>query len=111
MVKTYVPGKGDLVWLSFDPTRGHEQKGKRPALVISSSLFNKKSGMAYVCPITSVHRNYPYRVGVEEGKVSGFVMVDNLRSIDWQDRSPDYISTVPDGLIAEVMACIQAITE
>ena len=111
MVKTYVPDKGDLVWLSFDPTRGHEQKGKRPALIISSRLFNKKSGMAYVCPITSVHRSYPYRVGIEEGEVSGFIMVDNLRSIDWQDRLPVYITATPDSLMAEVRACIQAITE
>src|SRR6185369_17693100 len=78
----YVPAKGDLIALTFDPQAGHEQKGRRPALVISNDLFNQRTGLAIVCPITNTQRNLPFHVPLPtESSVTGFVMVEQVKAI------------------------------
>src|SRR2546425_1274360 len=84
-----VPDAGDLVWLSFDPQAGHEQSGRRPALVLSPASYNGKSGLALVCPITSRVKGYPFEVSLPEGsKFAGVILADQLRSLDWRTLSP-----------------------
>ncbi|MEO8638063.1 MAG: type II toxin-antitoxin system PemK/MazF family toxin [Candidatus Taylorbacteria bacterium] len=81
------PKKGDIVWCALNPIKGHEQSGSRPCIVVSGTLFNKKTGMAVICPITSTEKkNYFFRVKIETKKIRGFVMVDQLRTIDWKER-------------------------
>lgn len=81
------PKKGDVVWCLLDPIKGHEQSGTRPYVVISGTLFNQKTGTAIVCPITSTDRKgYFFRVSIDIGSVKGFIMVDQIRTIDWKER-------------------------
>jgi len=89
----YIPKKGDFVALTFDPQSGHEQKGRRPALVVSNDLFNQRTGLTIVCPITNTDRNIPFHVKIPEGSsLTGFVMVDQVKSIDYVARN---ISATP----------------
>lgn len=83
----YIPARGDLVWLAFDPQAGHEQSGRRPALVISPAAYNRKVGLAIVCPITSRVKGYPFEVELPEGgEVSGVILADQVKSLDWRAR-------------------------
>lgn len=78
-----IPGRGDLVWLDFDPQAGHEQAGRRPAIVLSEAMFNELTGFAVVCPITSQVKNYPFEVPLPEGLLfTGVVLTDQLKSLD-----------------------------
>ena len=107
MVKTkkYIPERGDVVWLNFDPQTGHEQKGKRPALVLSPKEYNEKVGLALFCPITSKIKNYPFEVKVE-GKISGVILSDQVKSLDWQNRNAQFIMNIDSKAIKEVQANI-----
>ncbi len=83
----YVPERGDLVWLDFDPRAGHEQAGTRPALVISPRAYNRKVGLALLCPVTSQVKGYPFEVRLPAGlPVQGVVLSDQLKSLDWQAK-------------------------
>ena len=84
----YTPEKGDFVALNFDPQSGHEQKGRRPALVVSNTLFNERTGLAMVCPLTTSDRGYPFHVAISDStrQVKGFVMVEQVKSIDYRAR-------------------------
>lgn len=105
----YVPRKGDLVALTFDPQSGHEQRGRRPALVVSNDLFNRHTGLCIACPITSTHRDYPFHVAIPEGhKVSGVVMVEQVKSIDYSARQVKRIGAAPDSLLEEVLSILDA---
>ena len=105
----YVPKKGDLIVLSFDPQAGHEQKGRRPALVVSNDLFNRHTGLAIVCPITQTEREFPFHVPIPpEVKVSGVVMVDQVKSIDFRSRKAKRIGKAPPQLLDEVLAILDA---
>jgi len=84
--RAYIPDAGDLVWASFDPQTGHEQSGRRPALVLSPSEYNEKAGLALTCPITSQVKGYPFEVAVTAGRVGGVVLADQVRSLDWRSR-------------------------
>lgn len=93
MVKSiFVPERGDIIWISFGLTDGHEQNGRRPAFVVSPKVYNEKSGLAIVCPITAKKKGYPFEVELGEEKISGVVLVDQARSIDWQARQTTFIS-------------------
>ena len=86
-MRRYVPKKGDFVVLTFDPQSGHEQRGRRPALVVSNTLFNKHTGLAMVCPITNTSRDIPFHVEVpDESSLTGCIMVEQLKSIDYTSR-------------------------
>jgi mRNA interferase MazF len=108
----YVPQKGDFVALSFDPQSGHEQKGRRPALVISNYLFNKHTGLAIACPITSTDRQIPFHLPVPaSSSVIGFVMVEQVKSIDYLARKAKFIEHAPEELVEDVLAVLDACTK
>lgn len=101
--------KGDFIWISIQGTLGHEQKGRRPALVISSNDFNKSTSMAFVCPITNTDRGYLHHIPTNSEKVSGFVMCEQLRSIDYKSRKAKFITKASDTLMINVSNCITAL--
>ncbi len=108
MASTF-PRKGEFVAVSFDPQAGHEQKGRRPALVISNDLFNRATGMAMLCPLTTTDRGYPFHVPVPEGcDMNGFVMVEQVKSVDVRARRATPIGRAPDHLLDEVLAVLDA---
>ena len=101
----YIPERGDLIWLHFDPQAGHEQAGRRPAVVLSPAQYNKKVGLAVVCPVTSKSKQYPFEVLLPEGlKVSGAVLADQLKSLDWKARKAARISQLPVEVAEEILA-------
>jgi len=108
-MKDYVPAKGDFVSVRFDPQSGHEQKGRRPALVVSNTLFNRRTGLAIVCPVTSSDRDYPFHVPVsEERGVSGFIMVEQVKSIDYRSRDARSIGKASYATLDEVLSILEA---
>jgi mRNA interferase MazF len=108
-VADYVPRKGDWVALSFDPQSGHEQQGRRPALVISNDLFNQATGLCVVCPVTNSSRTYPFHVPVPEGAgVTGVVMAEQVRSLDFRARAAKPIGQAPESLLDEVLTILDA---
>ena len=108
-MKPYVPRKGDFVTVTFDPQSGHEQRGHRPALVVSNTLFNEHTGLAIVCPLTSTDRDFPFHVPViNDPDVSGFVMVEQVKSIDFRARKAKRIGTASDGVLEEVLSILDA---
>ena len=99
----YVPERGDVVWMMFGPQAGHEQSGPRPGVVMSSSIYNGKTGMALCCPITSHVKGYPFEVLVPAGlKTSGAILADHIRNIDWKMRRAEYLCKLPDKALEEV---------
>ncbi len=100
----YVPERGDVVWLTFNPQAGHEQAGRRPAVVISPAAYNGKVGLAILCPITSQIKGYPFEVNLPEGlPVSGVILADQVKSLDWQVRQAEKICTLPVEIVTEVL--------
>lgn len=105
----YVPRQGDFIAVAFDPRSGHEQSGRRPALVISHDLFNQHTGLAIVCPITNTRRDYPFHVAIPAGgEVTGFVMVEQVRSIDYRARRAKRIGKAPDEVLQEALSLLDA---
>ncbi len=106
---TYVPQKGDFVTVTFDPQSGHEQRGRRPALVVSNFLFNRHTGLAIVCPLTNTERNFPFHVAVvNDPNVTGFVMVEQVKSIDFRARKANRIGRASDSVLEEVLSILDA---
>ena len=104
-MSAFVPDAGDLIWLTFDPQAGHEQAGRRPALVLSRKAYNHKSGLALVCPVTSQVKGYPFEVPAPAGcGVAGVILVDQVKSIDWKARRAARIGRVPPSTLNEVLA-------
>jgi len=111
MAGRYVPDRGDIVWLQFNPRAGHEQSGRRPALVISPKVYNQKAGLALFCPITSQIKGYPFEVVLPEGlKASGTILSDQLKSLDWRARKAKRIAKAPPETVGDVLARILALT-
>jgi mRNA interferase MazF len=105
----YIPKQGDFVVVSFDPQSGHEHKGRRPALVVSKTEFNRHTGMAMLCPITNTFRNYPFHVAVpEESKLTGFIMVEQIKSVDYGSRRTKFVSKAPRAVVDEVLGILDA---
>jgi mRNA interferase MazF len=103
----YLPEKGDFIALSFDPQSGHEQRGRRPAIVISNYLFNKHTGLAIVCPITNTDRKIPFHLPVPTtSSLTGFVMVDQVKSIDYTARRAKFIEKAPVELTEDVLGVL-----
>ena len=106
MVKSqkYVPEKGDIIWISFNPQAGHEQSGRRPALVLSPKSYNEKVGLAVLCPITNQIKGYPFEVTIPEGlTVTGVVLSDQVKNLDLRTREAEYACDVPDHIYANVI--------
>ncbi len=108
-MRTYVPKKGDFIAVTFDPQSGHEQRGRRPALVVSNTLFNEKTGLSIICPLTNTDRGYPFHVAViGDPQVTGFVMVEQVKSIDYLARQAKMIGKASDDLLEEVLSILDA---
>jgi|SRR5579863_1403084 len=106
MVKQYVPETGDIAWIDFDPQAGREQGRRRPALVLTDQAYNRASGLAVVCPLTSKRKPYPFSVPVVVDKIEGAILVDHLKSIDWTARNVAFHSKADPALLSKVRAYI-----
>lgn len=101
---SFVPERGDVVWLDFNPQAGHEQAGRRPVLVLSPASYNGKLGLAIVCPITSRVKGYPFEVPIPPGlAVSGVVLADQVKNADWQARNAQWLCALPAATVGEVL--------
>jgi mRNA interferase MazF len=101
----YVPDRGHVVWLSFNPHAGHEQAGRRPAVVLSPKAYNSKVGLCLACPVTSQVKGYPFEVALPDGLgVAGVALADQLKSLDWQAREASFIASLPAEVIGEILA-------
>ncbi len=110
MVDTkYIPDKGDLVWINFTPRSGHEQAGKRPAIIISPKKYNKKTSLCIACPVTSKIKGYPFEVIVEGKKISGAILVDQIKSLDWKARRVSFIERTKNSCYAELEGKLQSL--
>lgn len=104
MARRYVPARGDAVWITLNPQAGHEQAGRRPALIVSPASYNGKVGLAVLCPITSQVKGYPFEVMIPSGlKVGGVVLSDQVKSLDWRIRRAEFICKVPRQTVSEVV--------
>ncbi len=104
---SYVPRRGDLVWLSFDPQAGHEQAGRRPAFVVSPESYNRKTGLFLACPVTSKVKGYPFEVPLPDGLVvNGVVLADQLKSFDWKARKAEFASSTSDSVVNGVVSLV-----
>ena len=101
---SYTPAQGDVVWLDFNPQAGHEQRGRRPALILSPTAYNKRIGLALVCPLTSQAKGYPFEVELPAGlPVRGVVLSDHIKSQDWQARRAEFIVSLDETTLAAVI--------
>lgn len=107
--RSYIPECGDVVWLAFDPQAGHEQAGHRPALVLSPSAYNAKTGLMVCCPMSSKIKGYPFEVITEIDGLSSAVLVDQVKSLDWQVRRAKKKASVPEEVLTHVRAKIKAL--
>jgi mRNA interferase MazF len=105
MPKNYIPDRGDIVFLDFNPIKGREQRGYRPALIISPAVYSEKSSLALFLPITSQQKGYPFEVLLPEGlQTHGVILVDQIKSLDWRVRQVKFVETVSPEIISEVQA-------
>ena len=110
MKTEYVPDRGDIVWLNFNPQAGHEQSGKRPAIVISPKKYNSKVGLALFQPITSKQKGYPFEVILPSNlPITGVILSDQIKSLDWKIRDVKYICTVPEKYYREAINKFQVL--
>jgi len=108
--RAYVPDRGDVVWLEFDPQAGHEQAGHRPALVLSPALYNRRSGLMLCCPITSRVKGYPFEVAlVGKRGLSGVVLADQVKSLDWRARRARKKDGAPPEVVLETLGKLHAL--
>ena len=112
MVKKYIPERGDIVFLDFNPTKGHEQSGTRPGVVISHNIYNKHTNMAIVLPITSNVKSYPTHYILEDTKrIKGAVLCEHVRSIDYNYRNIKFIEKLSDNDLISITALFNACVE
>ncbi|MDR1997719.1 MAG: endoribonuclease MazF [Candidatus Margulisbacteria bacterium] len=101
--KFYIPERGDIVWLNFNPQVGHEQRGHRPAVVISPKAYNAKIGLGLFCPITNQEKNYPFEVKLNKKEITGVILSDQIKSLDWTKRDIKFSSRLTKAEIMEVI--------
>ena len=107
MARRYVPSRGDLVWLDFEPHAGHEQVGHRPALVVSPRAYNERAGLALLCPVTTRQKGYPFEVVLPAGlKIAGAILADQVKSLDFAARRAKRIAKAPGDVVQDVLAKI-----
>jgi mRNA interferase MazF len=105
----YIPRQGDIIAITFDPQSGHEQRGRRPAFVVSKDLFNQGTGLAIVCPITNTERSFPFHIPIpKNSKIKGFIMVEQVKSVDFRSRRAKRIAHGGDELLSEVLSILDA---
>lgn len=100
--KEYVPDRLDVIWIDLNPTRGHEQSNTRPIIVLTTKAYNKRLGLLVGCSITSHIKGYPFEVQIDEKKVHGVVLADQVRSMDWRNRRLKFIQKAPQHIFEEV---------
>ena len=110
MVK-YIPEQGDIVALSFDPQSGHEQKGRRPAVIVSNKVFNQHLGLAFACPITNTKRDFPFHVQVESENITGYIMAEQMKSIDYNSRNIKFIEKANQKTMSKILGIIDSIMQ
>ena len=99
------PARGEAVWISLHPQAGHEQAGRRPAVALSPAAYNERVGLAVFCPITNQRKGYPFEVEIPSGlPVTGVVLADQVKSLDWRARQAELICVLPAETVAEVLA-------
>lgn len=104
MAKKYVPERGDIIWISLNPQAGHEQAGRRPVLVLSPSPYNKKVGLAIICPITNQIKGYPFEVVIPDGlEVKGAILSDQVKCLDWKVRKAEFKCKLSSDLIKQAL--------
>ncbi len=104
VARDYSPERGDIVWLDFDPQSGHEQKGRRPAIVISPKLYNSKTGLALFCPITNQVKGYPFEVILPSNfAITGVIIADQIKSLDWKVRNAEFMVKAPKNVLNETI--------
>ena len=109
-MSSYIPERGDAIWLDFNPQTGREQAGRRPAFVVSPAAYNGKVGLALLCPVTSRVKGYPFEVPIPEGlPVSGVVLSDQLKSLDWRKQRAEFICALPESFTQEVKKKVEAL--
>jgi mRNA interferase MazF len=100
----YAPTRGDVIWITLDPQAGHEQRGRRPALVLSPAAYNRRVGLALLCPITNQVKGYPFEVALPDGlPVTGVVLADQVKSLDWSIRQCVRICALPEEVVVQVL--------
>jgi mRNA interferase MazF len=110
VARAYVPDAGDLVWLTFDPQSGHEQRGRRPALILSPRTYNARARLAVACPITSQVKGYPFEVPLAAGgAIKGVVLADHVKNLDWQARQVAFEAKAPADVLTEVRERLRAL--
>jgi mRNA interferase MazF len=108
----YVPDRGDAIWITLDPQAGHEQAGRRPGLVLSPRAYNDKTSLVLACPITNQVKGYAFEVAVPAGlPVTGVILSDHLKSLDWRARQAAHLCALPAATVAEVLAKLRAILD
>lgn len=103
----FIPDRGDILWLDFNPVRGHEQGGRRPALVLSTRAYNVIAKLAIVCPATSQIKGYPFEIPFKTKNISGVILADHMRNVDWSRRHADKIGTVSEAVVTEVQEYVK----
>ncbi|MEK6672859.1 MAG: endoribonuclease MazF [Nitrospirota bacterium] len=102
--KSYVPERGDIVRITLNPQAGHEQSGRRPAMVVSPASYNGRVGLAILCPVTNQIKGYPFEVVIPAGlDITGAVLTDQVKSLDWKARKAEFICRLPDDLVQTVL--------
>ena len=109
VVKREVPRRSHVYFVNFSPTKGHEQRGVRPAVVVTSDEYNLRAGMAVVCPLTSERKGYPFEVVCDVEGIRGVILVDQVCALDWQARRFQEHSALPENVFAEVQAKLHAL--
>jgi mRNA interferase MazF len=100
----YIPDRGDFVWIDFDPQVGHEQSGRRPALVISPLPYNRRTGLALFCPVTSRVKGFPWEVAIPAGmRVTGVVLADQVKNLAWRERRTEFVETAGPDVVDEAI--------
>jgi mRNA interferase MazF len=112
MAARYVPDRGDLVWITLNPQAGHEQAGRRPALVLSPAAYNGRVGLAILCPVTGQEKGYPFEVKLPKGiKISGVVLSDHVKNLDWRARNVEFITKVSKDIVLESLGKLNALLQ
>ena len=110
VMTSFIPDRGDIVWVSLNPQAGHEQAGRRPALVLSPRSYNAKVGLAILCPLTGQIKGYPFEVILPEGlKVQGAILSDQIKCLDWKSRKTEFICKLPQDITADVLMKLNAL--
>jgi len=110
MASNFIPHRGDVVWIDMQPQVGHEQSGRRPAIVLSPKSYNGKVGLALLCPITTQIKGYPFEVIIPSGlKVAGVVLSDQVKSLDWKIRDAEFCDKVPEAVVLEIIKKLETL--